>query len=82
MVPLPFLFLQGGKYEVGVILSNDLREDGYLEPAIQKFKMSTSTKTGLEFRLAQPAQENYLSGTVVDGSGNSTRRCFCLCLDL
>ena len=63
--------LQGGKYEVGVILSNDLREDGYLEPAIQKFKMSTSTKSGLEFRLAQPAQDNYLSGTVVDGSGNS-----------
>ena len=74
--------LQGGKYEVGVILSNDLREDGYLEPAMQKFKMSTSTKTGLEFRLAQPAQENYLSGTVVDGSGNETRRCLCLCLDL
>ena len=62
--------LQGGKYEVGVILSNELREEGYLEPAMQKFKMSTSTKTGLEFRLAQPAQDNYLSGTVVDGSGN------------
>jgi len=62
--------LQGGKYEVGVILSNELREEGYLEPAMQKFKMSSSTKTGLEFRLAQPAQDNYLSGTVVDGSGN------------
>ena len=68
--------LQGGKYEVGVILSNDLREDGYLEPAMQKFKMSTSTKTGLEFRLAQPAQDNYLSGTVVDGSGNSLAGAF------
>ena len=55
---------------MGVILSNELREEGYLEPAMQKFKMSSSTKTGLEFRLAQPAQDNYLSGTVVDGSGN------------
>ena len=44
---------------MGVILSNELREDGYLEPAMQKFKMSASTKTGLEFRLAQPAQDNW-----------------------
>jgi len=43
---------------------------------MQKFKMSTSTKTGLEFRLAQPAQDNYLSGTVVDGSGNSLAGAF------
>ena len=63
--------LQGGKYEVGAILSYDLREAGYLEPAVQMIKLTTSTKTGVEFRLAQPAQNNYLSGTVLDEDGEA-----------
>jgi len=62
--------LQGGQYEIGVILSNDLREDGYLEPVTKMVKMTNSIKAGVEFRLAQPSQENYLSGIVLDESSN------------
>ena len=62
--------LPGGKYEVGAILSYELRESGYLEPPIQKIKMSTSTASGVEFRIAQPVQDNYLAGSVVDENGN------------
>ncbi len=68
--------LQGGKYEVGVILSYQLRDEGYLEPAVQKIKMTESSKTGVEFRLVQPAQDNYLSGSVVDDNGNSLAGAF------
>ena len=62
--------MQGGKYEVGIILSNEIREAGYLEPAAQKVKMSTSTSSGLEFRLTQPELDNYLSGSVTNANGD------------
>ena len=63
--------LQGGKYEVGAILSYELRESGFLEPAIQMIKMDSSKKAGVEFRLSRPVQNNYISGTVLDDNGNA-----------
>ena len=62
--------LQGGYYEVGVILSKDLREIGYLEPVTQNIKMTNPTKSGVEFRLSQPPPENFLSGKVLDDLSN------------
>ena len=62
--------LQGGKYEVGVTLSSDLRDDEYFEPSIQKITMNTSSKSGIVFRLAKPEEDNYISGSVEDDLGN------------
>ena len=62
--------LPGGKYEVGAILSYELRELDYLDPSIQKVRMSGNSKSGIVFRIAKPEQDNYVSGSVIDDNGN------------
>ena len=64
--------LPGGKYEVGIYLSEELRSAGYLDSGVQEFRLkSTDNLSGVEFKLLKPSEENYISGVVKDESGRA-----------
>jgi hypothetical protein len=61
--------LPGGRYEVGVFLSDDLREVGYLDAPVQTLRLKLDENvTDLVFALEQVSEENYISGTVTDAN--------------
>ena len=62
--------LPGGKYEVGAILSQDLREDGYLDSLVVKANLSSGSVSDLNLTITKPSLENFISGTILDPDGN------------
>ena len=63
--------LPGGTYEVGAILSKDLRDRGYLDSTIVEVDLSSSNVTDLNLTILKPSNSNFISGTVNDASGSA-----------
>lgn len=63
--------LPGGKYEIGAVLSSDLREQGYLDPQVLEVVISNSNITDLEMILEKPNPDNFISGTLMNVSGQA-----------
>ena len=62
--------LPGGKYEVGAILSQELRELGYLDSLIEKANLSSGSISDLNLTITKPSSENFIAGTILDPTGN------------
>ena len=61
--------IAGGTYEVGAFLSPDLREAGYLPPAIASVDLSGGNTGSATLQLAKPSEANFIAGSVlVDGN--------------
>ena len=63
--------LPGGKYEVGAILSQELREQGYLDSLVLKTNLSSGSVSDLNLTITKPSADNFISGTILDPSGNA-----------
>jgi hypothetical protein len=63
--------LPGGTYEVGAILSKDLRDRGYLDSTIVEVDLSSSNVTDLNLTILIPSNSNFISGAVKDATGNA-----------
>ena len=63
--------LPGGRYEVGVFLTEELRQLDYLDSPVQEFHLkSDSNQSSVSFELVKPSAENFISGTVTDDKNN------------
>ncbi|MAV28581.1 MAG: hypothetical protein CMF43_02110, partial [Legionellales bacterium] len=64
--------LPGGRYEVGVFLTEELRQLGYLDSPVQELRLkSDANASSVSFQLVKPASENFISGTVKDDNNNT-----------
>ena len=63
--------LEGGRYEVGAILSQELREKGYLDSLVVKANLSSGSVSDLNLTITKPSSENFISGTIKDPNGNT-----------
>ena len=63
--------LPGGTYEVGAILSKDLRDQGYLDSLIVEVDLSSSNVSDLNLTILKPSDTNFISGTVTDANGSA-----------
>ena len=63
--------LPGGRYEVGAILSQELREQGYLDSLVVKANLSSGSVSDLNLTITKPSTDNYISGTILDPDGNA-----------
>ena len=64
--------LPGGRYEVGVFLSEELRQLGYLDSPVQEYRLKADQNaSSVSFQLVKPAADNFISGTVKDDGNNS-----------
>ena len=63
--------LPGGRYEVGAMLSQELRERGYLDSLVVKANLSSESVTDLNLTISKPSTDNFISGTILDPSGNA-----------
>ena len=63
--------LPGGKYEVGAILSQELREQGYLDSLVLKTNLSSGSVSDLNLTITKPSADNFISGTILDPNGNA-----------
>ena len=63
--------LKGGRYEVGAILSQELREKGYLDSLVVKANLSSGSVSDLNLTITKPNSENFISGTILDPNGNT-----------
>ena len=61
--------LPGGKYEVGAILSQELRELGYLDALIEKANLSSGSISDLNLIISKPSTDNFIAGTILDPDG-------------
>ena len=69
--------LPGGRYEVGVYLPEDLRDEGFLDAPVQTFRLKTDdNQTGVVFELVIPADDNFIAGTVFNGNGEELAGAF------
>ena len=68
--------LPGGKYEVGAILSQELREKGYLDSLIVNANLASGNIVDLNLTIAKPTQDNYISGTVFGADNNPVVNAF------
>ena len=62
--------LPGGVYEVGAVLSKDLRENGYLDAKVIMADLSGGSVSDLNLTIAIPSDDNFISGSILDESGN------------
>ena len=62
--------LPGGEYEVGAILSQELRQSGYLDSQIILADLSSGNVVDLNLTISKPSETNFISGTVSGPSGN------------
>jgi hypothetical protein len=62
--------LPGGRYEVGAILSQELREQGYLDSLVIKANLSSGSVSDLNLTITKPSTDNFISGTILDPGGN------------
>jgi hypothetical protein len=62
--------LPGGRYEVGAILSQELREQGYLDSMVVKANLSSGSVSDLNLTITKPSTDNFISGTILDPGGN------------
>ena len=63
--------LPGGRYEVGAILSQELREQGYLDSLVVKANLSSGSVSDLNLTITKPSSKNFISGTIKDPNGNT-----------
>jgi len=63
--------LPGGTYEVGAILSKELRDQGYLDSLIVEVDLSISNVSDLNLTILKPSDTNFISGTVTDANGSA-----------
>ena len=63
--------LPGGRYEVGAILSQELREKGYLDSLVVKANLSSGSVSDLNLTITKPSTDNYIAGTILDPNGNA-----------
>ena len=63
--------LPGGKYEVGAILSQELREDGFLDSLVEKTDLSSGNVSDLNLTITKPSNQNYIAGTILDINGSA-----------
>ena len=63
--------LPGGRYEVGAILSQELRDQGYLDSLVVKANLSSGSVSDLNLTITKPSSENFISGTIKDPNGNT-----------
>ena len=68
--------LPGGRYEIGAILSQDLRESGYLDAQLIHADLSSGSVSDLNLTIGKPSVENFISGSVLDPSGNPIEEAF------
>ncbi len=68
--------LPGGKYEIGAILSQDLREAGYLDARVIRADLSSGSVSDLNLTIGKPNAENFIAGTIVDEQGNPIEEAF------
>jgi protocatechuate 3,4-dioxygenase beta subunit len=62
--------LPGGVYEIGAVLSKDLRESGYLDAKVIMADLSSGSVSDLNLTIAIPSNDNFISGSILDESGN------------
>ena len=63
--------LPGGKYQVGAILSQELREDGFLDSLVEKTDLSSGNVSDLNLTITKPSSQNYIAGTILDINGSA-----------
>ena len=63
--------LSGGDYEVGAILSEELRTQNYLDSLVLNVNLSSGNITDLNLTIAKPSSSNFISGNVIgiEGTG-------------
>ena len=65
--------IPGGKYDVGVYLTSELRGQNYTEPSILNVKVPKASErdiSGVDFNLTKPSEDNYITGSILDTDGN------------
>jgi hypothetical protein len=55
---------------VGAILSQELREQGYLDSLVVKANLSSGSVSDLNLTITKPSTDNFISGTILDPDGN------------
>ena len=65
-----------GKYEVGAILSQELRVAGFLDSLIEKVDLTSGNFVDLNLTISKPSTDNYIAGTVFDSVGNPVPEAF------
>jgi hypothetical protein len=65
-----------GKYEVGAILSQELRVAGFLDSLIEKVDLSSGSFVDLNLTISMPSTDYYISGTVLDSNDNPVPEAF------
>ena len=62
--------LPGGDYEVGAILSEDLRDQNYLDSLVLSANLSAGNISDLNLTISKPSSSNFITGKVLGVSGS------------
>ena len=64
--------LPKGKYEVGIFIPNALREQGFMDTAIQSVRLRDDENApGLAFELIKKSEDSFISGRVFDNENKT-----------